>query len=193
MCYNNYNMHILRQYPRLFLLACSFIAAYLLLHFGYFDIIEHKLNGHGYISVFLAGLLFSFGFTSPFGIAFFIEVAPHVHPLLAAPIGGFAAFLMDLCIFELMRFSTFHDELHRLRTTALFERLHTLLHHENISERVRLYLLWSMAGLVIASPLRDEIGVTLVSGITNVDTRKFGLLCFAMNTLGILVILLIAH
>ncbi len=180
-------------YPKLLLLTCSFMLAYLLYHFGYFDMLEETLNGHGYVSAFVGGLLFSFGFTSPFGIAILVEIAPHINPLLAALIAGFAAFLVDFVIFELLRFSAFHDEIHRLRETQWFMQLHRLFHHESISERVRLYLLWSFAGLIIASPLPDEIGVSVVSGITNINTRTFALLCLTCNSLGILIILLLAR
>lgn len=186
-------MTFIQKYPKLLLLACSFVTAYLLYHYGFFDVLEERLNGHGYVSAFLGGLLFSFGFTSPFGIAIFVEVAEHVNPWIAAPIAGFGAFLMDLCIFELMRFETFHDELRRLRNSLILRKLHALLHHEGLSERIRLYLLWSFAGLIIASPLPDEIGVTLVSGITNIESRKFSILCFSCNTLGVLFILLLAR
>jgi hypothetical protein len=186
-------MHAVLKYPKLLLLGCSFVAAYLLSHFGYFTMLESSLNGHGYAASFLGGLLFSFGFTSPFGIAMLVEIAPHVHPLTAALVGGLGALLMDMGIFELLRFSAFHDEIHRLRETRWFVRLHALIHHESVSEKARLYLLWSFAGMVIASPLPDEIGVTVVSSVTNIDTKAFALLCFLCNTAGILVILLLAR
>lgn len=185
---------ILARYPKMLLLACSFVLAYGLYHLGYFGIFESGfLSGHGYISAFIGGLLFSFGFTSPFGIALFASLAPHVHPVPAAIVGGFGSFLMDLAIFELLRFSTFHDELHRLRETRWFAGLHRLLHHESISHRIRMYLLWSFAGIIIASPLPDELGVSLVSSTTDINGKTFGILCFVMNTLGILFILLVSR
>lgn len=186
------HMHFLKTYPKLLLLACSFVASYLLYHWGYFDTLEHSLNSHGYTSAFLGGLLFSFGFTSAFGIAIFAEIAESIDPIIGALLGGAGAFLMDLMIFELVRFSVFHDELHRLRE-GVFSRIRALLLYDRLPERLRLYLLWSFAGIIIASPLPDEIGVMLVSGITNIDSKKFSVLCFAMNTVGVLVILLLAR
>ena len=180
-------MNILRQYPKLLLLACSFLAAYLLFHFGYFDILEETLNGHGYISVFLAGLLFSFGFTTPFGIALFVEVAPHINPFIAAPLGGMGAFLTDLCIFELMRFETFHDEFHRLRQSTVFRSIHHLFHHKSISEGVRLYILWCFAGIIIASPLPDELGISLL-GFSKMRLAAFLPLSYFSNFIGIFLI-----
>jgi uncharacterized membrane protein YdjX (TVP38/TMEM64 family) len=58
---------------------------------------------------------------------------------------------------------------------------------------MREYILWSFAGLLIASPLPDEIGVTLVSGLTEIRLRTFAALCFVLNTIGILIILTAVH
>ncbi len=180
----------MNKYPKLCLLLCSFVLAYVLYHLGVFDWLGHALNGRGYLSMFLGGLLFSFGFTTPFGIGIFVAMAPEVHPLIAAPLAGVGALLSDLLIFQLIRFSVFHDEIHQLKSTNLFLRVHALLHHKRISDRVRRSLLWSFAGLVIASPLPDEFGVALISGITKMKGTHFGLLCFLLNTVGVLLILL---
>ncbi len=180
------------RYPRLLLLSCSFASAYVLYHLGYFDMFREPLSDHRYASAFLGGLLFSFGFTAPFGLAIFAEIGPSINPVLGALLGGFGALLTDMCIFELARFSIFVDELHRLRESTLLRRLHALLHHKNVSERFRHYLLWSVAGLAIASPFPDEIGVTLLSGVADIDGRKFGVFCWALNTLGVLAVLLLA-
>ncbi len=77
----------MHQYPRLCFLGISFIAAYALFHFGMLDWLQ-SLGRFGYLSVFIAGLLFSFGFTTPFAIATFVEISSFVHPVPAALIGG---------------------------------------------------------------------------------------------------------
>ncbi len=180
------------QYPKLLLLAYSFVLAYLLFMMGAFDALPVLLQGQGYFSMFLGGLLFSFGFTTPFAIAIFVEMAPTVHPLLGAVIAGMGAVIADTTIFEFIRFS-FVDELHKLRTCSLVRYLQSKLHHKRMPERIRQYILWSLAGIVIASPLPDEIGVSMLSGMTNMKSRPLVALCFTFNTLGIIIILLIAH
>lgn len=183
----------MHKYPKLLSLLASCILAYVLYHAGFFDVIGHAFNGHGYVSMFLGGLLFSFGFTSPFALGIFVEMAPEVHPLLAAPIAGAGAFLMDFLIFEVIHFSFFHDELHRLSATRLLSWLASLLHHDRLPNGLKKYIFWSFAGLVIASPLPDEIGVTLISSITRIDPREFSILCFFLNTLGVLLILVLSR
>jgi len=146
-------MHTL-HYPKLLLLGCSFIAAYGLYHLGVFDPLPEIVNGYGYLSIFLAGLLFSFGFTTAFGIAVFVAMGQTVHPILAAFIGATGALLTDLSIFQFARVSL-QQELHELGSCRLILWLKDLLHPNRIPQRWRAYLLWSVAGLVIASPLPD--------------------------------------
>ncbi len=180
------------KYPKLFLMLASFVFAYALSHQGYFDFLD-GLGSFGYVSIFIAGFLFSVGFTTPFAIAVFIELAPFVSPVPAALLAGCGAVLMDFSIFELIRYTTFHDEFHRLRETRVIAHIEKIFHHRALSDKVREYLLWCLAGIVIASPLPDELGVMLVSGISDIDSKRFGILCFVFNSLGVLLILLAAR
>lgn len=172
-------------YPRILLFAICSTLAYLFYAMGLFDAIHHYVNGYGYISIFLAGLLFSYGFTTPFAIAMFLEMGPDVNIFIAAPLAGIGALIADLFIMSVMRYSLFHEEIVQLRMSSVAKRIHELLHHESISQTTRMYLLWSFAGLIIASPLPDEFGVALVSGMADVDPKKFAALCFVLNTLGV--------
>ncbi len=182
----------LLEYPKLLCMGLSCVLAYILFRTGAFDEITLLFHGYGYVTFFLAGILFSFGFTTPFAIGIFVA-ATHggANPFLAAVIGGSGALIADLGLFEFARFSL-HDELHRLKSTAFMQKLKSLIFHESLSEQIKMYLLWSIAGLVIASPLPDEIGVSLLGGTTNVSVKKFGILCFALNTIGIFVIISMA-
>lgn len=176
------------KYPKLFFLLSTCFLAYELHTQGFFDWAGHLFNGQGYISIFLAGLFFSFSFTTAFATALFIDMAPEVHPLIAAPIGGIGALIADLTIFSLVRFS-FDDELHHLFSRPFAQRIWMLFHHQNLTERMKAYLLWSIAGLIIASPLPDELGVFLLGHAATVERRWFAPFCFLVNTAGILVIL----
>ncbi len=88
-----------------------------------------------------------------------------------------------------MRFEIFHNELHHIRGSRIVQWIHRILHHEEFPQKLREYLLWSFAGIVIASPVPDEFGVALVSSLTNIKARSFAMLCFAFNTAGIIVFL----
>ncbi len=177
------------QYPKLSLLACSFLLAYILYAQGFFDLLPELLNGYGYISMFFGGLLFSFGFTTPFAIAIFLGMADTVHPVLGAVVAGLGAMVSDMTIFEFVRFS-FMDEFRRLKRAAVIRWIRDRFHHETVPERIRQYTAWSIAGILIASPLPDELGVTLLSGYTELRPRTFAAICFGFNTIGIFTMLI---
>ncbi len=180
------------QYPKLSLLACSFLLAYILYLQGFFDLLPELLNGYGYISMFFGGLLFSFGFTTPFAIAIFVEMADTVNPVFGALIAGVGAVISDMTIFEFVRFS-FMDELRRLKRTAVIRWFRNRVHRESVPERIRQYTAWSIAGILIASPLPDELGVTLLSGYTELQPRTFAGICFAFNTIGVFTMLIMSQ
>lgn len=179
------------KYPRLILLLAMMVLSYLLFQLNIFKEIAETLNTHGYFSILLAGLLFSYGFTTPLAIGFFVTLAPEVNPFLAAPLAALGALTADLIIFEWIR-SDFQDEFNRLSMTRIFRGL-AVLFHRHIKETLKPYFLWTCAGLIIASPLPDEFGVSLISGFTRINERKFMILSYLFNMTGIFVILLMAR
>lgn len=186
-------MRSVLDYPRLIGLGMCMGLAYVLYQVGMFEWLDGRLHGFGYMGAFAAGLLFSYGFTTPFAIAAFIAMAHEVNPFIAAPIAGIGALISDFVIFELLRVSFFGDELERLRHASIIDRIHRALHHDTTPEIIRRWSLWALAGVVIASPLPDEIGVALLSGTTKINERAFAVICVTMNTLGILAVLLLAR
>lgn len=178
----------MHKYPHLCVLLASFVIAYSLYHLGYLHFLD-GLSGFGYISIFIGGLLFSFGFTTPFGIAIFIEMAQFTHPVLGALVAGAGALLSDYLIFDLLRFSLFTKEIKQLRSSHFFRSIGSHIHSEKFSEPVRRMLLWLAAGFVIASPLPDELGVTMLSGISKMSSRDFAMVSFGCNTLGVFLIM----
>ncbi len=186
-------MNFFRNYPKLLTLCVCIAAAYILYVSGGLQWLDHIPVSAEYLAIFIGGCLFSFGFTSPFGIGVFLELGHKVDPFLAGILGGIGSLISDLIIFEIMRFELFHDELHRLRTSRVATWVHGILHHESFPRRLKEYILWSFAGIIIASPLPDEFGVVLISSITDIRARSFAALCFTFNTAGIILLLLASH
>lgn len=186
-------MPFFKAYPKLLILCLCTVAAYAVYAYGGLRWLDSIPVSGEYLAVFIGGLLFSFGFTSPFGIGIFLEIGHKVDPLTAGILGGIGALLSDLVIFEVMRFELFHDEMHRIRSSRIVSWMHAKLHHEKFPQKVREYLLWSFAGMIIASPLPDEFGVALVSSLTDIRARSFALLCFTFNTAGIILLLYASH
>lgn len=178
--------------PKLAALLLSFTLAYGLFHLGVFDALGQSLDGFAYVAAFFGGMLLSFGFTSAFGVGILAAAAREVHPVIGALVAALGALIVDMTIFTFVRFS-FEEELRIIRGTRLFLFFHRLLHRETVPERVRAYVLWSLAGIMIASPLPDEIGVLLIGGLTAIEGKRFAALCFLLNAVGCAVIIALAR
>lgn len=175
------------QYPKLLLLVLSVASTYVFFQAHLFEIFSRALNSHGYVAILLAGFLFAYGFTAPLAVGFFISLAPNVNIFIAAPLAGIGAVLSDLLIFKFVR-TSFQDEFDKLKLTYIFQKIHNLF-DDHFNEKIKKYALWTIAGFLIASPLPDEFGVSLVSGFTALDKRVFSIISYLLNTTGIFIIL----
>lgn len=181
------------QYPKLITLGFSFLLAYVLFRQGMFEGIVEIFNGRGYVSTFIAGVLYTFGFTAGFSIAIFAEVAHTVHPIPAAILAGAGAAIADMTLFKFIRCS-FADEWLRLRQSRAIAMIRAIFERHTWMERAKHYGTWLLALFVIASPLPDEIGITILGGLAPfISGRRFALLCFILNTLGIYSVLIAAR
>jgi len=178
------------QYPKIFLLILIIAISYILFRADFFTVFAKILNSHGYISIFIAGLLFSYGFTAPLAVGFFVSLASSVNIFLAALIAGIGAVISDIIIFQFIR-SSFQDEFDKLKLHWFFRKIHKVINN-HLGQRIKKYALWVIAGFLIASPLPDEFGVSLISGFTDMNKKVFGVISYCLNTAGILVILWLA-
>ncbi len=183
---------LLTDYPKILLLSCAFIGAYILYLQGAFNWMESHIDGYGYFSLVIAGSLYSFGFTSPFATAYFIAIAPDVSPVPAALLAGTFSTIADITIFEFISVS-FHDEWLRIRASRFITRMYEIFHHETVPEFLRRLWKWIFASIAIASPLPDEIGITLLASMGDISTRKITVLFFVLNTVGIFTILMLSR
>ena len=135
---------------------------------------------------FVAGIFFTSIFTTAPAIAALGEIARANSVALTALFGGMGAVVGDLIIFRFVR-------------DKLSEHLMELIKHEGAGKRIRaLFRLRSfrwftalVGGLVISSPLPDELGIGLL-GCSKIKTSRFIPLSFVSNTVGIFLIGLIA-
>lgn len=174
------------NYPKLAILVLMIILAYKIFSNPAVQAWASQLGGLGYLGMFIAGIMFSFGFTSPFAAGFFITLNPE-NIWLAGVIGGAGALVGDMTIFSIIRF-TFMDEFRRLEKTMVIKEARDLI-EKTLGHKIRVYLLYALAGIFIASPLPDEAGVTMLAGLTHIKARVLATISFALNTVGILVLL----
>ena len=136
---------------------------------------------------FIAGMFFTSVFTTAPAIVTLGEIAIANSVIQTAFFGAMGAVVGDLIIFRFVRDRLSEDLMELIKHNHSAKRIKAIL-------RIRLlrWLTFLIGGLIIASPLPDELGLTLL-GIARMRTRRFLLLSFAFNSLGILLIALAAR
>jgi len=137
---------------------------------------------------FIAGMLYSFGFTAPIATGFFLVLNPS-NIYITALISGLGSLLTDTLIYKVIKIS-FMDEFERLQKTRLIKGIDSFM-TRNLHKTIRFAILYVIAMIVIASPLPDELGVMMLAGLTTIKPLPFTIISVVMNALGILVILLL--
>lgn len=145
----------------------------------------------GTLGVLLAVLVFGAMYSSVLTVApatvGLVELAQAGVPVsLLAIVGGFGATLTDVSIFQIIKIG-FIDDL-----VAYFQR-----HSQGAFSRlfkIKLFklLIVVLGAITIATPIPDEIGLAMM-GIGKAKIRTVALVGFVFNTLGIMVIGLLAR
>lgn len=133
----------------------------------------------GYVGAFFAGVLFVSTFTVATGAIILLVLAETLSPVEIGLIAGLGAVVGDFVIFRFMK-----DDLAReiTRIYNMFDRRH---HFKRVLHTK--YFSWTLpviGAVIIASPLPDEIGVSLM-GISKLRTYQFLLVSFILNAVGI--------
>lgn len=173
------------KYPKFLLLILTFVIAYIIFRGRDFLQFNNFLSSMGYFGIFIIGLFFAYGFTAAPATALLLIIAKDYNILLAGLVAGFGALVADLIIFNLIRHS-FADEIEKL----FKEKAVVYLYHK-IPLLARRFLIPATAGFIIASPLPDEIGVSLFALSRNISAKTFSIFSYLLNTAGIFVILII--
>ena len=174
------------KYPKFMLLLLTFVMAYFLFYERNSLPFHDYIISFGYFGAFIAGTLYTYGFTAAPATAIFLILDGHQNIFLASLIGGVGALLSDILIFRFITHS-FKDEIEKLSQEKPVMFIVNL-----IPKRMMKYIVPLFAGLIIASPIPDEIGVTLLA-TTKLSNKMFILIDFCCNVIGIFAILSIAR
>ncbi len=174
---------VLIKYHKLLLLLLTFVIAYALFYGRNFPAFNNFVISLSYVGVFISGMLFSYGFTAAPATALLLILAKQHNIFIATIIGGLGALITDLLIFQFIR-TTFSDEIKQLAKEKIFMRI-----NKKIPKTFKLYFLPFLASFIIASPLPDEIGVSLMASTTKISFKAFAIISILLNTIGIFIIL----
>jgi len=178
------------KYPKITILILITIFSIYLFRNPTTQSLLYSLEKYPYISIFITGFLFSFGFLTPLAIGFFLTF-PISNIFMASIVAGIGGALSDLLIFKLIRLS-FMDEFLRLEKTKPLRELAHAFKYKPL-HKFKAYVLYISAGIIIASPLPDELGVTMLAGLSAIKPRLLAILSFIVKTIGIYLMLLLAQ
>lgn len=167
------------RYVHLGLLIVGVIVAFYLSRWQVFHDLLLSLGTYGYLGAFIGGMLFVSTSTVATGFVILLVLLEH-HSLIGVSIvAGLGGVVGDLAIFRFVR-DELVDDIIPLYNKFGGKHLTILFHSK--------YFHWTLpviGALIIASPLPDELGVSLM-GIAKMKTRSFLVLSYVLNTCGIL-------
>ncbi|MEM5812176.1 MAG: hypothetical protein QXN71_02675 [Candidatus Aenigmatarchaeota archaeon] len=167
------------------LLAISFIAALFIITSEPFSDFVSNLGEIEYIGVFVSGMLFSYGFTTAPAASVLFVSSKSLNPFLVALIGATGAMFSDYLMFRFFK-GEFLSEIRHLS-----DRFHFHPHLNNTIHRIANKMSCVIGGLILASPLPDELAASFCGSI-RMGTRKFTMIAFVFKFFGILSIALLA-
>ncbi|KKU47675.1 hypothetical protein A3H10_03175 [Candidatus Uhrbacteria bacterium RIFCSPLOWO2_12_FULL_46_10] len=176
------------KYPKLLLLFLTFVVAYIL--FREWEAVPYHefLLAYWYLGAFLGGLFFVYGFTAAPATVLLLFLGRDNNLFFIGIIAGLGALVGDLVIFKFIQHS-FADEIEHIWQWKIWLWFTALTNRA--PEGLRKYVLLVFAGFIIASPLPDEIGVSLLAASRGISIESFAVLSFALNTIGIFLILML--
>lgn len=169
------------------LIVVSVLVSILLVKTGVISQLLSLAGGAYFLHSLVAGFFFTSAFTTPPAIAVLGEVSRASSIISTAFFGAIGAVGGDLLIFRFMRDRFSKHLTHLVGVRGILRRLHALL-----KLRFFHWLTFLVGGIIIASPLPDELGLSLL-GFSKVRTSWFIALSFFFNFIGIVVIGLAAR
>ncbi|MBU2082301.1 hypothetical protein KKH14_02660 [Patescibacteria group bacterium] len=180
---NNHKNNLIKDAS---IVALSVLIAIILLKTGVFINILASSKSLELLGSFIAGIFFTSVFTAAPAAVVLAEIARVNSVILVALFGGAGAMIGDMIIFRFVKDKLSGDILYLLKKSKS-EKLISIF-------KLRIFR-WSLAflgALVIASPLPDELGLMML-GFSKMKTSLFVPVSFLFNSLGILIIGLIAR
>ncbi len=141
-----------------------------------------QIESYGYFGAAIIGVFFVSTFTvAPASVVLF-HFAQELNPILVALYAGAGAAIGDLLIFRFLKDRVFEE------ITPLFKDVGSSYVSSIFKTPYFAWLLPVLGAIIIASPFPDEIGIGLM-GLSKIRFWQFMFLAFALNTVGIFIII----
>lgn len=179
------------RYPKLLLLLASIYVGYLIYQDNNNFLFHETLEKLGYVGTFLAGALFSHGFTMGPAVAALLINSQEQNFVIAGAVATAGTLLGNYLVHKALRV-TYNEEVDEIFNHWLFRWIVRQI--DRITPNfVRRYILPVFAGIVSATPLPDEFTAALVHASRGISFTIFSFVVFVFNAFGIFIILCIGR
>lgn len=164
----------------------SLITFYYLAKTSALDQSIQRLGNLGYIGAFITGVFFVSTFTVAPAAVILYHLADKLHPVEIAILAGLGAMLGDYLIFRFMKDRVFEE------LALLFKPIHKRFVRPLFKSPFFGWLLPFIGAAIIASPIPDELGVSML-GLSKIRRWQFFVVTFALNAIGIFLVVTTAR
>jgi hypothetical protein len=169
------------KYRNLTFVVLGVLLTLILSRLQFFSQFLMHVGSWGYIGAFFAGMLFVSTFTVTIGGLVLFDLAKVLNPYTLALVAGLGGVAGDMLVFRLIK-DNLLSELSEIYNKDFNGKHITRLLHTK-------YFHWMMpvfGALIIASPLPDEAGITLM-GVSKISNFWFMIISFLLNSIGIFI------
>lgn len=170
----------------LVMISIGIFLAVILSRFGFFDLIIGRFGDYYAVDSFIAGIFFTSIFTLVPSSMTLVHIAQHASTFSVVMWGSLGAMVGDLILFLFIK-DRFAEDLKKALKASTIKHLLKSLHFG--------FMRWLspiIGALIIASPLPDEFGITLL-GMSKVKTIVLIPIAFFMNMIGIYFLIQFSH
>ena len=166
------------KYKGLTLILINTLLAIFLSRYDFFNRFFFSTRHIPFAGSFIAGLLYVSTTTAALGILILADLSKRLSPIEIALLAGLGGAVADFGLFKFFR-DDLLKELTPIYNKLGGKHLTRLMYHKSFR--------WSLpiiGAIIIASPLPDEIGISLM-GITKIKSYQFFLLSFVLDVTGL--------
>lgn len=164
-------------------LSIAVLVFILLLDTSLMATVFETFKNFGYTGAFIAGVLFVSVFTAVPAVALLLSFSD-LNPIAVALVAGAGSMIGDYLILKLLEDKVAYELKPIAFRFGIPQTISYLQGRKSTLGFVRL-----IGALIIASPLPDEIGIGLL-GIGKLNKLSFLAICYVLNSVGILLIML---
>lgn len=173
-------------YKNTFFLIISIIALIFITQTPLLDIIVKHIGYLDYFGAFLTGILMVSTFTVAPATVILFHIASYLDTYIVVLFASLGSVIGDFIVFRFVKDRVVSE------WQLFFKRLHFPKLKKIFQTPYFAWLVPLIGAVLIASPLPDEIGISLL-GASKINHRSFLILTFILNLIGIFIIVSVAQ